>query len=174
MPSATVGWATANPSVAPFWSCPTLTRLAHGGMARLRERGLTPHEETIARRYYSEKERSSMDESSFCGPHQSFPVTTEEDMHNAVSLLHHAADPSAVRACIIKKAHEHGWALPTTWENEKGVLPDLVRGEHEPMTGSHAHSHPSYDDQGDDENHSHMHSHQDDNKHNHEHAGEDD
>jgi ATP-dependent protease ClpP protease subunit len=46
-------------------------------------------------------------------------------------------------------------------------------GNHAPMTGSHAHSHPAYGSQGDDGNHSHNHSHAGDASHNHSHAAAD-
>ncbi len=38
------------------------------GLERLLASGLTQEEEVIARRYYSDKERESMNESDFCGP----------------------------------------------------------------------------------------------------------
>ena len=46
-------------------------------------------------------------------------------------------------------------------------------GNHAPMSGSHAHSHPAYGSQGDDGNHSHNHAHDGDASHNHSHAAPD-
>ena len=43
-------------------------------------------------------------------------------------------------------------------------------GNHAPMTGSHAHSHPAYGSQGDDTTHAHDHSHDGDANHRHSHA----
>ena len=47
-------------------------------------------------------------------------------------------------------------------------------GNHAPMTGTHAHSHPAYGSQGDDGNHAHDHAHDGDASHNHSHATPDD
>jgi ATP-dependent protease ClpP protease subunit len=46
-------------------------------------------------------------------------------------------------------------------------------GNHAPMTGSHAHSHPAYGSQGGDGTHAHDHSHDGDANHRHSHAGAD-
>ena len=43
-------------------------------------------------------------------------------------------------------------------------------GNHAPMSGSHAHSHPAFGSQGDDGNHGHGHGHDSDADHNHSHA----
>ena len=45
-------------------------------------------------------------------------------------------------------------------------------GNHAPMSGSHAHSHPAFGSQGDDGSHSHDHAHSNDANHNHSHAGD--
>src|SRR5260221_11139710 len=79
---------------------------------------LSPEQEEIARRYYSQKERDSMDSSDFCGPHQSFPVKSQEDVTNAAGLAGHADDSDAVKACIRSKAKAHGWKLPDSWPND--------------------------------------------------------
>src|SRR6185437_8876561 len=87
-------------------------------LTRLLSAGLTPEQETLARRYYSDKERESMDESDFCGPHRSYPVKSQEDVENAAGLAGHAADPDAVRACVRRKAKAHGWSLPASWQDD--------------------------------------------------------
>src|SRR5690348_1219902 len=105
------------PAHTTYKSVPSdeLTRAFDAELTRLLALSLTPDEEGIARRYYSDKERESMDESDFCGPHQSFPVKTQADVDNAAGLAGHADDPDAVRACIRKKAKAHGWSLPKSW-----------------------------------------------------------
>jgi len=88
-------------------------------LQRLIIKGLTPEQEVIARRYYSDKEREGMDESDFCGPHKSFPIKTAADVSNAAHLIGHADDPASVKACIIRKAKSNGWALPDAWKEAK-------------------------------------------------------
>jgi HK97 family phage prohead protease len=86
-------------------------------LQRLIAAGLSPEDEIIARRYYSDKERQSMDVSDFCGPHRSFPVKSQEDVNNAARLIGHADNPDAVKACIKRKAKANGWSLPKAWED---------------------------------------------------------
>ncbi len=69
----------------------------------------------LARRYYSQKERKTMSSSSFCGPHRSFPITSQADVNNAARLIGHADNPDAVKACIKRKAKANGWKLPDSW-----------------------------------------------------------
>lgn len=152
----------------------------HPELTRLLSLGLTPEEETLARRYYSDKERDSMDDSDFCGPHQSFPVKSQEDVTNAAGLAGHADNPDAVRACIRRKAKANGWSLPKSWQDdsksddgERSVKAAeqtrAISADHEPMTGTHTHAHPAFGAQGDDENHSHEHTHDNDADHKHSH-----
>lgn len=89
-------------------------------LTRLTTLGLTPEQEILARRYYSQSERESMDEGSFCGPHRSFPITSQADVNNAAHLIGHADDPAAVKACIKRKAKAHGWSLPESWSEGDG------------------------------------------------------
>jgi hypothetical protein len=91
---------------------------------RLLALGLSPELETLARRYYSDKSRDAMDSSDFCGPHQSFPVKTQEDALNAAHLAGHADNPDAVRACIKRKAKANGWKLPDSWQDDKDDAKD--------------------------------------------------
>lgn len=99
---------------------------------------LIPTQDTqtdITRRYYSQKERESMDESDFAGPHRSFPIKTQEDVHNAARLIGHADDPEAVKRKIIAIAKRKGFSLPDSWEAEgdkdgddgRAQSPDLLR-----------------------------------------------
>jgi hypothetical protein len=166
---------------------PELQAAFDAELTRLLAKGLSPEEETLARRYYSDKERDSMDSDQFCGPHQSFPIKSQEDITNAASLAGHADNPDAVRACIRRKAKANGWKLPDSWEEgehaeERAAHPDeqhthepttLARaadGNHDPFTGTHSHSHPAFGAQGDDETHEHEHSHDGDNDHKHGHS----
>jgi hypothetical protein len=89
-------------------------------LQRLIIKGLTPEQEVLARRYYSDKEREGMDEGEFCGPHKSFPITSAADVSNAAHLIGHADDPASVKACIIRKAKKNGWALPDAWKEDGG------------------------------------------------------
>lgn len=156
-------------------------------LSRLLALNLSPEETEIARRYYSQKERDSLPDSAFCGPHKSYPVQSQEDVDNAAGLAGHAADPAAVRACIRGKAKAHGWSLPKSWEEddkkETSATPDLTRegdpglvinadGTHAAFTGLHIHKHSAFGDQGNDDLHSHKHEHSGDGDHHHSHADE--
>jgi hypothetical protein len=145
-------------------------------LTRLLQSGLTQEEEAIARRYYSDKERKSMDADAFCGPHRSFPITTAADVSNAAHLIGKADDPAAVKACIIRKAKAHGWPLPDAWkeddgddgkeEKERGRAGTVSRAaQHEPFTGKHSHGH----DHMDGYSHEHLHEHNNDALHDHTH-----
>ncbi len=145
-------------------------------LTRLLSKGLDQETETLARRYYSDKERQSLDESDFCGPGRTYPVKTQEDVTNAAGLAGHADDPAAVRACIRSKAKDNGWKLPDSWEedDDKSSTDDGERavktGNHPPFGGMHSHAHPAFGAQGDDEMHEHEHSHDGDADHGHSHA----
>src|SRR6266699_4996990 len=112
---------------------PDLEHPFEAELTRLEALGCTPEELEIARRYYSDKERESMDESDFCGPHKSFPIKTQEDVDSSAHLIGHAEDEGAVKACVIGKAHSHGWTLPESWqednnkEKERMDTPDILR-----------------------------------------------
>src|SRR5690242_995432 len=67
---------------------------------------------------YSKAERDAMDESDFAGPHESFPIKTQADVHNAARLIGHADDPAAVKAAIIRIAKRKGFSLPASWADE--------------------------------------------------------
>jgi hypothetical protein len=60
----------------------------------------------------------------FAGPHQSFPIKTQEDVKSAASLAHHAKDPAAVKSKIKAIAKRKGLKTPEAWndgtENECG------------------------------------------------------
>lgn len=104
--------------MAQIVDLPQTEESQHPELTRLLSLGLSPEEEALARRYYSDKERKSMDESDFCGPDRSFPVKSQEDVTNAAGLAGHADNPDAVRACIRRKAKANGWSLPKSWEDD--------------------------------------------------------
>lgn len=72
----------------------------------------------IARRYISQKQRDAMDDSDFAGPHQSFPIKTQEDVDSAAHLIGHADDPEAVKAKIIAIAKRKGLSVPDAWKED--------------------------------------------------------
>lgn len=70
-------------------------------------------------RYYSQKDRDAMDASDFAGPHQSFPIKTQQDVYNAARLIGHADNPAAVKARIKAIAKRKGFKLPDSWQDEE-------------------------------------------------------
>lgn len=73
----------------------------------------------ICNKYISAAERRAIPEEDFAGPNHTFPIRNQKDVRDAASLLHHAADPSAVKKKIIEIAHRKGLRLPATWEHKK-------------------------------------------------------
>jgi hypothetical protein len=140
-------------------------------LSRLLALGLDQELETIARRYYSQKERESMDSEDFAGPHRSFPIKTQQDVYNAAHLIGHADNPDAVKAAIKRIAKRKGFKLPDSWEEEDSKKDDGERamkgGDHPPFSGTHSHAHPSFG--GEDDMHEHEHSHDNDADHKHSH-----
>ena len=155
----------------------TIQQALEAELTRLLTLDLSPEEEEIARRYYSQKERDSMPASSFCGPHKSFPVTSQADVSNAAHLVGHADNPDAVKACIKRKAKANGWKLPDSWSSDgdgddgRSLESEIERAKqaaaHPPFTGRHNHGHP-HDMDG--YAHEHSHEHANDNMHDHTHT----
>lgn len=87
----------------------------------------------VFRNKYPQSERDKMDASVFCGPDQSFPIKDAEDVIHASQRLHNATgDQSAIKKCVIGKAHANGWPLPETWQDdnkdkERMDIPDITR-----------------------------------------------
>src|SRR5438445_3478091 len=77
---------------------------------------------------YSQKQRDNMDDSDFGDPeNQAFPIKHPEDVGNAASRLHNSkGDQSAIKARIIRIAKRKGFALPQTWQDEKGDTKESV------------------------------------------------
>jgi len=143
-------------------------------LTRLEALSLDDETLDLARRYYSQKERKSMNASSFCGPHRSFPITSQADVSNAARLIGHADNPDAVKSCIIRKAKASGWSLPDAWtsggDGDRADEAELERAKaaavHDPYTGRHSHGHPH---EIDGYAHEHSHEHTGDAEHDHSH-----
>jgi hypothetical protein len=56
----------------------------------------------------------------YCGPHKSFPIKGPKSIRSAARLAGHAANPSAVRACVKRKARQMGatGSLPKSWRGK--------------------------------------------------------
>ena len=150
----------------------TIQRAFDAELNRLEALNISAEELEIARRYYSQKEREGMSAGSFCGPHRSFPITSQADVSNAARLIGHADNPDAVKACIKRKAKANGWKLPDSWtsDGDRTMTTDIERAKqaatHPPFTGMHSHGHPhEIDGYG----HEHQHEHANDNMHDHVH-----
>lgn len=70
---------------------------------------------------YTAADRKKIDAEDFAGPHQSFPIVTQQDVHDAARLIGHADDPAAVKARIKAIAKRKGFSLPAEWEDEDGT-----------------------------------------------------
>lgn len=118
----------------------------------------------------------------FAGPNETFPLKDASDVSDAWGLAGHADNPDEVRHNILSWAKENGHtdALPESAKDfdkgkkERAMGTELSRAaaNHEPMSGTHSHAHPTFGAQGDDEAHEHEHSHENDNNHDHEHSEE--
>lgn len=62
----------------------------------------------------------------FAGPHQSFPIKTQEDVDSAAKLIGHADDPAAVKAKIKSIAKRKGLSVPKSWESKGTKNSDLT------------------------------------------------
>ena len=71
-------------------------------------------------------DRDKLPETSFAGPHRSFPIVNQSDVSDAMHLSGHADDPAAVRASIRRIAREKGLEAPAE-DNEKEDMPDVVK-----------------------------------------------
>jgi hypothetical protein len=54
----------------------------------------------------------------FAGPHNSFPIKTQQDVYDAARLIGHAQNPAAVKQAIIRIAHSKGFSLPKSWQSK--------------------------------------------------------
>ena len=67
---------------------------------------------------YTKADREKINKGSFAGPHQSFPIVTQQDVYDAARLVGHAANPAAVRRRIIAIANRKGFKLPKSWQDK--------------------------------------------------------
>jgi hypothetical protein len=81
---------------------------AHAGMKKSADSDLLSRIEVLEKRIQasgknidsSGRDVSDLPAGDFAGPDGTFPIKDRDDVHNAASLAHHAADPAAVRAKI--------------------------------------------------------------------------
>lgn len=66
----------------------------------------------------SQAERDKLPESDFAGPHRSFPILDQEDVHSAAHLIGKADNPDAVKRKIMAIARRKGLKLPDAWVSE--------------------------------------------------------
>lgn len=66
---------------------------------------------------YTKKDRSKIPPEDFAGPHKTFPIVTQQDVHDAARLIGHARNPDAVKARVIAIAKRKGFALPKAWQS---------------------------------------------------------
>lgn len=88
-------------------------------------------------KYIPEHERAQIPESDFAGPNRTFPIRNSGDVTHAAMLLHHAADPTAVRSKIIEIARRKGLKLPDTWTQHKSLDMLVVEGGSVKRTGEY-------------------------------------
>lgn len=136
--------------------------------------------QSMNRRDFSQSERDAMPDEDFAGPHESFPIKSQEDVHNAAKLIGHADNPDAVKSRIKAIAKKKGFKLPDAWETEEKRSQASAISEkqqqithiqkdamnHQVFKGSHDHHHAHMDGYS----HSHSHDHVDDAHHDHSHA----
>jgi hypothetical protein len=68
---------------------------------------------------WSESARKQLlqtDPASFAGPDGTFPVVNQQDADSAARLVHHAADPEAVRKRLVEIAMRKNLTLPASWQ----------------------------------------------------------
>lgn len=71
-------------------------------------------------RSISQEERDQIDDSDFAGPHQSFPIDSQDHLDAAAHLIGHADDPEAVKKKAIEIAKRKGFKLPKAWQEDEG------------------------------------------------------
>jgi hypothetical protein len=66
----------------------------------------------VEARNFSTDKRKKMAKSGTALPDGSFPIANEQDVHNAVALLHHAKNPTTAKAHIRTRAKALGMGDP--------------------------------------------------------------
>lgn len=87
----------------------------------------------------SGKDRSDVDDKDFAGPGKTFPIASQDDVSDAASLAHHAANPGAVRSRIRSIANRKwpGMKLPPSLsgDGDKSMEPELAKAGMKACTG---------------------------------------
>lgn len=65
------------------------------------------------------KARADVPSDDFAGPHDSFPINSQEHVDAAAKLIGHAEDPEAVKRNIMRIAKKKGFKIPDTWMDKK-------------------------------------------------------
>lgn len=78
--------------------------------------------------HYTKKDREKIADEDFAGPGDTFPIVTQQDVHDAARLIGHAADPAAVKRKVIAIAKRKGFSLPDAWQSKskakESAMPD--------------------------------------------------
>ena len=85
--------------------------------------------EAYLKRTFTDAERKKLASSGAALPDGSFPIETVGDLHNAIKLAGHAADPAKAKAHIRARAKALGAsdAIPDTWKrSDAGPLDRLL------------------------------------------------
>jgi hypothetical protein len=62
--------------------------------------------------------RDQIPDEDFAGPGRTYPIRNQQDVHDAATLIGHAANPEQVKANIIKIAKRKGFSLPDAWQSD--------------------------------------------------------
>lgn len=65
--------------------------------------------------HYSASDRKKMSPKTFAGPHETYPIETQQDVHDAARLIGHAQNPQAVKSKIKSIAKQKGFSIPVSW-----------------------------------------------------------
>lgn len=73
--------------------------------------------------YIPKAELDKIPAQDFAGPHRSYPIRNQKDVHDAASLVGRADDPAAVKAKIIEIAKRKGFDIPDAWKEGEASAP---------------------------------------------------
>lgn len=92
------------------------------------------------KRDFSDKERTRLASEGKAMPDGSFPISNEQDLHNAIRLAGHGKNPAAAKRHIIARANAMGMsdAIPADWKN---VIADLTKDAEVPTLIGHEAAH---------------------------------
>lgn len=62
----------------------------------------------------------------FAGPHESFPIKSQEDVDHAAHLIGHADDPEAVKSKIKSIAKRKGYSVPDSWKGKEEATENTI------------------------------------------------